>query len=52
MEEKAEQKETAPKLRAVKWLIVRQICACKFILKNSQSTICEVLMQVGRTEYL
>ena len=46
MEEKAEQKETAPKLRAIKWLIIRQIGGRKLMSKNSQSTNCEVFTQV------
>lgn len=51
MEEKAEQKETAPKLVAVKWLIIRLVCGRKLMSKNSQSTNCEVLTLVGQTEY-
>lgn len=52
MEEKAEQKETAPKLRAVKWLIARQTGGYILMLKSAQSTNCELLTLVGRTEYL
>lgn len=47
MEEKAEQKETAPKLGAVKWLIIRLVGGCKLMSMNSQSTNCEVLTLVG-----